>query len=143
MMFRRTRIRYRDPFQLSVLGWCQAGIAWLRGPALMRRWTVVALCAMCAVSLGGVVVIAVVIRDASPAQPRPTSGSPAQDVASLMRMGPASSRVTDLPGYDCNPMPTQGLKYLNSMPIGPSVVAVARDGVVWGPSCVVTYGIAG
>jgi hypothetical protein len=142
MMFKKRRIRYHDPFQLSALGWCRAAIAWLRGPALMRRWLLLVLGASCAVSVGGVIAIALVMHAASPAQPRAASGSPGQDVASQMRVGPASSEVTDLPGYDCHPMPGLGLKYLNPLVVGPSVVAVDRDGVVWGPTCVVTYGIA-
>lgn len=128
---------------MSVLGWCQAGIAWLRGPALLRRWHLLVLGATCGVSVAGVIAIGVVMHAASPAQPTIASESPTQDAAGLMRAGPGSSEVTELPGYDCHPMPTLGLKYLNPMLPGPSVVAMDRDGVVWGPTCVVTYGIAG
>lgn len=143
MMFKRRKSRDQDPFRLSVLGRCQAGIAWLRGPILLRRWLLLTLGAAVAVAVGGVIVIAVVMQAASPAETGRASESPAKDVASMLRAGPASSRVTDLPGYDCHPMPALGLKYLNPMNTGPSVVAVDRDGVVWGPACVVTYGIAG
>lgn len=143
MMFKRNQIRYQDPFRLSALGWCQAGVAWLQGPALLRRWLLLVLAAACGASVVGVIFLAVVMQAASPAQSTSAIGSSAQAAADLMRAGPASSQVTDLPGYDCHPMPTLGLKYLNPMLTGPSVVAMGRDGVVWGPSCVVTYGIAG
>lgn len=142
-MFNKSRVRDQDPFRLSVLGRCQVGIAWLRGPILLRRWLLLVFGAAVAVAVGGVIVIVVVMQAASPAETDGASESPADDMASLLRAGPASSRVTALPGYDCHPMPTLGLKYLNPMNTGPSVVAVDRGGVVWGPTCVVTYGIAG
>lgn len=72
-----------------------------------------------------------------------TAREPEEDTAALFRMGPSSSEVIELPGYDCHPMPALGLKYLNPMRTGPSVVAIGKDGVVWGPSCVVEYGLAG
>lgn len=143
MMFRRSKSRDQDPFRLSVLGRCQAGIAWLRGPILLRRWLLLTLGGAVAVAVGGVIAIVVVMQAASPAETVGESESPAKDVASLLRAGPASSRVIDLSGYDCHPMTTPGLKYWNPMNTGPSVVAVDRNGVVWGPTCVVTYGIAG
>lgn len=110
---------------------------------MLRRWLLLVLGAACGASVAGVLIIALVMQAASPAQPTTASERSVQDSADLMRAGPASSKVTDLPGYDCHPMSTLGLKYLNPMVTGPSVVAVDRDGVVWGPSCVVTYGIAG
>lgn len=143
MMFKRNRIRSSDPFRLSALGRIHAAIAWLRGPALMRRWLLLVLGGACAVSVGGVIVTLTVMQPASPVQPTFVVGGSADATADLLRVGPASSEVIELPGYDCHPMPTLGLKYLNPMRSGPSVVAIDRDGVRWGPSCVVSYGVAG
>lgn len=143
MMFKRNMIRGSDPFRLSLTGRCYAVIAWLRGPALMRRWLLLVLGAACAVSVGGVVALAAVMHAASPLGTTAAVGGSELNRASLLRAGPASSEVTALPGYDCHPMPPQAFRYLNPMSTGPSVVAVGKDGTVWGPSCVVTYGIAG
>lgn len=142
-MFRRNRIRASDPFRLSALGRCRAAVAWLRGPALMRRWLLLLLSVMSAVSLIATVIVFAVMQPASPAQQTIAAGAPDGGIAKLLRAGPSSSKVVDLPGYDCHPIPTLGLKYLNPMRTGPSVVAIGKDGVVWGPACVVTYGVAG
>jgi hypothetical protein len=109
----------------------------------MRRWLLLVLAGACAVSVGSVIVTLAVMQAASPAQPTFAVGGSPDATASLLRVGPTSSEVIELPGYDCHPMPTLGLKYLNPMRTGPSVVAVDRNGVVYGPSCVVSYGIAG
>ena len=142
-MFRGNRIRSSDPFRLSALGRCRAAVAWLRGPALMRRWLLLLLSVMSAVSLIGILIVFAVMQPASPAQQTIAAGAPDKGIDTLLRAGPSSSKVVDLPGYDCHPMPTLGLKYLNPMRTGPSVVAIGKDGVVWGPACVVTYGLAG
>jgi hypothetical protein len=142
-MFRGNRIRSSDPFRLSALGRCRAAVAWLRGPALMRRWLLLLLSVMSAVSLIGIVIVFAVMQPASPAPQMAVARTPDEGIATLLRAGPSSSEVVDLPGYDCHPMPALGLKYLNPMRTGPSVVAIGKDGVVWGPACVVTYGVAG
>jgi hypothetical protein len=142
-MFRGNRIRSSDPFRLSALGRCRAAVAWLRGPALMRRWLLLLLSVISAASLTGIVIVSVVMQPASPSQQRGAAGAPEEGIDTLLRVGPSSSKVVDLPGYDCHPLPTLGLKYLNPMLTGPSVVAIGKDGVVWGPACVVTYGVAG
>lgn len=142
MMFIGSKFRDYDPFQLSPLGRLRAAVAWLRGPALVRRWFAGVLCVLC-VSSFGMTVVLVVMQPASPEEMTMAVREPGADVASLLRVGPSSSKVIDLPGYDCHPMPTLGLKYLNPMRTGPSVVAIGKDGVVWGPSCVVSYGVAG
>ncbi|MGY4648688.1 hypothetical protein ACVWWN_002484 [Mycobacterium sp. URHB0021] len=98
---------------------------------------------MSAVSLIGIVIVFAVMQPASPGQQTIAAGAPDEGLATLLRVGPSSSEVVDLPGYDCHPMPSLGLKYLNPMRTGPSVVAIGKDGVVWGPACVVTYGVAG
>jgi hypothetical protein len=107
----------------------------------MRRWLLLLLSVMSAVSLIATVIVFAVMQAASPAQH--AAGAPDEGIAALLRVGPSSSKVVDRPGYDCHPMPTLGLKYLNPMRTGPSVVAIGKDGVVWGPACVVTYGVAG
>ncbi|WP_457144087.1 hypothetical protein [Mycobacterium sp. URHB0021] len=88
-------------------------------------------------------IVFAVMQPASPGQQTIAAGAPDEGLATLLRVGPSSSEVVDLPGYDCHPMPSLGLKYLNPMRTGPSVVAIGKDGVVWGPACVVTYGVAG
>lgn len=55
MMFKRNLIRAGDPFQLSLAGRCHAAIAWLRGPALMRRWLLFVLVGAAAVAVAGVI----------------------------------------------------------------------------------------
>src|SRR5690348_7798594 len=111
MMFIGNKFRDYDPFQLSPLGRLRAAVAWLRGPALVRRWFAGVLCVMCVVSFGMTVVL-VVMQPASPAEATMVARESGEDVASLLRAGPSSSKVIDLPGYDCHPMPTLGLKHL-------------------------------
>ncbi len=141
-MFRGHRIRSSDPFRLSTLGRCRAVVAWLRGPALMRRWLLLLLTVGTISCWAGVLLILFVMQPASPGETI-TAREPEEDTAALFRVGPSSSEVIELPGYECHPMPKLGLKYLNPMRTGPSVVAIGKDGVVWGPSCVVEYGLAG
>lgn len=141
MMFKRNVIRGSDPFRLSLAGRCHAMIAWLRGPALMRRWLLLLLGGACVASVAGVVVIAVIMQAASSV--RPAVPEAITSNVTLMRTGPGWSQVTPLPGYDCHPEPNRKFRYVNPMVIGPAVVAMDKDGVVWGPDCVVTYGTAG
>lgn len=142
MMFKRNLIRAGDPFQLSLAGRCHAAIAWLRGPALMRRWLLFVLVGAAAVAVAGVISIASVMQSASPTRPA-VPAVPGATTADLMRSGPTSSEVTVLPGYDCHPEPNAGPRYVNPLVRGPVVVVMDKDGVVWGPDCVVTYGTAG
>lgn len=107
----------------------------------MRRWLLLILGGACVASVAGVAIIAVIMQAASsvrPAVPEATTSN-----VTLMRAGPSSSEVTALPGYDCHPEPNRQLRYVNPMVIGPAVVAMDKDGVMWGPDCVVTYGTAG
>lgn len=142
-MFGDRRFRHSDPFRLSALGRCRAVAAWFLGPALMRRWQLILLSLTTAACFGAILVVLVVVHAAPRFQPPAASHEPDDALAAMLRVGPSSSTVTDLPGYECHPMPTLGLKYIKTMRIGPSVVAIDSDGVVWGPSCVVTYGVAG
>lgn len=141
-MFRANRIRSSDPFRLSTLGRCRAVVAWLRGPALMRRWLLLLLSFATISCWAGVLLVLLVMQPASPGETMMERG-PEDNLAASFRVGPSSSKVVELPGYECHPMPTLGLKYLNPMRTGPSVVAIGKDGVVWGPTCVVDYGLAG
>lgn len=143
MMFKKNQFRESDPFRLSTLGRGRAFVAWLRGPALMRRWLVLLLSATSMMCLVVVLVLAFVMHGASPSVPSPADMTSRDIQAEAFRAGPTASKVVDRPGFDCHPMPNLGLKYLNPMNTGPSVVAIGKDGVVWGPMCIVTDGWAG
>lgn len=108
----------------------------------MRRWLLFVLVGAAAVAVAGVISIASVMQSASPTRPA-VPAVPGATTADLMRAGPTSSQVTALPGYDCHPEPNRKLRYVNPMDIRPAVVVMNKDGVVWGPNCVVTYGTAG
>lgn len=140
-MLWRSRVRSNDPFRLTVPGRCYAVIAWLRGPALMRRWLLLLLVGAVVVAIAGVISIATVMQAASSARPAVPEATTSN--VALMRTGPRWSQVTPLPGYDCHPEPNRKFRYVNPMVIGPAVVVMDKDGVVWGPDCVVTYGTAG
>lgn len=142
-MFRHIRRRDTDPFRLSALGRCRAAAAWLRGPTLMRRWMVFLLSLLCAVSAAGSALVIVVMQPASakPYYSTMMDRGPQDDLRS--RLGLTSSEVTALPGYECQPLPQAESKYRNPFRSGPSVVAMDENGVLWGPACVVTYGLAG
>jgi hypothetical protein len=145
MMLRRNRTRLADPFRLSALGYCRAAAAWLRGPTLIRRWAVVLWAVLASSTAIGVAVLVVLVMQAA-SRELLASAAPAGSRAALsglLRAGPPSARVVDQPGFDCHPMPGSGLKYLSPLSTGPSVVAIDWHGVVWGPSCVVTDGVAG
>lgn len=146
MMFRPRRFRYSDPFKLSTMGRLRAGMAWLRGPATLPRWWLISI-TICVVLTVALAVTGAVMQAASPTSPasRVTVNGRSQprDLKELLRAGPSSSNVVDMPGYQCRPMPGRRVFYLNPFDPGPSVIVIDRDGVVWGPSCVVSAGIAG
>ena len=108
----------------------------------MRRWLLLLLSFAIVSCWASVLLVLLVMQPASPGETLMAS-EPDENLAALFRVGPSSSKVVELPGYECHPMPTLGLKYLNPMRTGPSVVAIGKDGVVWGPSCVVEHGLAG
>lgn len=141
MRFRYRRLHVADPFRLSPLGRFWAALAWMRGPMFLRRWVFAVLVVGCLTYSGGVTIFSV-MHAASPDKAAAIEARPGVG-ADRSRHGPASSQIIDLPGYECRPMPSSSLEYLNPMEMGPSVVAIDRRGVMWGPSCVVTNGLAG
>ena len=140
-MFKHNRMRDTDPFRLSALGRCRAAAAWLRGPTLMRRWMLLPPSLLCAICAGASVLVIVVMQPASSTQYYPMDRGSRNDLRS--RLGPTSSEVTALPGYECQPMPHAESRSSKPSRTGPEVVAMDENGVLWGPACVVTYGLAG
>src|SRR4051794_32566314 len=114
-MFRGRRIRSSDPFRLSTLGRCRAVVAWLRGPAVMRRWLLLLLSFATVSCWAGVLLVLFVMQPASPGETM-MARELDDNLAASFRVGPSSSKVVELPGYECHPMPTLSLKYLNPMP---------------------------
>jgi len=128
------------------MGRLRAGLAWLRGPATLTRWLLI-LMIICAI----VTIAAAVTRSVMhAASPHPTTsvtavtGRPrSEDLKDLLRAGPSQSNVVARSGYECRPMPDRRFLYFNPFNSGPTVVVIDREGVVWGPSCLVSAGIAG
>jgi hypothetical protein len=151
VMFNRNQIRRSDPFRLSTLGWLRAAASWLRGPAFMSRWLLFGLTTLSVLSVAGTAALLVTVMQpaslalrsviGAPPAAAPTTSPP--PVSAMLRSGPSSSELVELPGYECHPLPGVGLRWLNPFRDGPAVVAIDRDGVIWGPSCVVTGGLAG
>ena len=147
MMRRARRFGYSDPFRLSTIGRLRAGVAWLRGPATLTRWLLIVM-TVCAILTLAAAVTGSVMQAASPNPPATSTtaakGRPqSQDLKELLRAGPSQSNVVDRPGYECRPMPDRRVLYFNPFNSGPTVVVIDRDGVVWGPACLVSAGIAG
>lgn len=128
------------------MGRLRAGVAWLRGPATLTRWLLIVM-TICAIVAIAVAVTRSVMHAASP-HPTTTAaavtGRPrSQDLKDLLRAGPSQSNVVARPGYECRRMPDRRVLYFNPFNSGPTVVVIDQDGVVWGPSCLVSAGIAG
>lgn len=107
----------------------------------MRRWMLYLLSLLCAISAVGSLLDVVLMQPASPTQYYTMDSGGRNDLRS--RLGPTSSEVTALPGYECQPMPDAESRSSNPSRTGPEVVAMDENGVLWGPACVVTYGLAG
>ena len=145
------RSRSDDPFRLSVLSRLSIAASWIRGPAVLTRWLVAGLTVCLLIAATGVAwlivmpsppIVSVMVTRPTDSPPTPPSAAWLPPTWDTSHAGPSSSRLLDVPGVtDCRPL-AAGNRFPTNLFGEPVPVVIGSDGVLWGPRCVVSAGVA-